>query len=165
MEMETVLTSFRDLCGNPVAWVIAGVAAAKALYSLVAFYRCPVVNRGVGIAPEVARAAIESRFLRSPRFLFAMLAGLTLAVGGLYALRSPDAGPAALAAIVVGVFILLVEPSRLTISDNTLRVAAARPAGGEAYEFALERLRGAHLERISIEIAFAMLLVVVIAVY
>jgi hypothetical protein len=165
MEMETVLTSFRDLCGNPVAWVIAAVAAAKAAYSLFVFYRCPVVNRSLDIAPEAARAAVESRYRNSPRFLFMMLVGLTLSIGGLYALRSPDAGPAALAAIVVGVFILLVEPSRLTIDDNTLRVAAARPGGGEGYEFALDRLRGAHLERILIEIGFAALLALIILVY
>jgi hypothetical protein len=165
MEMETVLTSFRDLCDNPVAWLIAGAAAAKAAYSFVVFHRCPVVNRAAGIAPEAARAAVNARHLASPRFLFMMLLGLALSIGGLYALRSPDAGPAALAAIVVGVFILLVEPSRLTIDDNTLRVAAARPDGGEGYEFALERLRGAHLERLVIEIGFAALLALVILLY
>jgi hypothetical protein len=163
MEMATVLASFRDLCDDPVAWAILAAVSAKALFSLYVFNRCPVVNR-IGLRDVQALEKYREDRV-SPRFLFIMLGGIALAVGGLYALRSPDVGPLALAAIVLGVFVLLVEPSQLTIHDNTLRAAAARRRGGEAYDVALDRLRGAHLERMMIEFAFAGLLALVILAY
>jgi hypothetical protein len=66
---------------------------------------------------------------------------------------------------VLGVFLMLTEPSQLTIEDATLRVVAARAEGGEAVRFALERLRSAHLGRLGLEFAFAAALALLVAAY
>jgi hypothetical protein len=165
MEMDTVLTSFRDLCDDPIAWAVLAAVSLKALWSLTIYLRCPVCNNLPEIDPETARRLVDAKFRTSPRFLFLMLGGLALSIGGLYALRDPAVGPFALAAILLGVFVLLVEPSKLTIDDNTLRVAAARGRGGETYDLALDRLRGAHVERMAIEFAFAAALALLILTY
>lgn len=165
MQMEMVLASVRDLCNMPIAWAIFAAVALRAVWSLVHFLSCPVVRRTSTLDPQAARAKLNARVLHSPRFLLAMLTGIALSVGGLYALRSPDAGPLALAAIVFGVFILIVEPSRLDVDQDTMRVSAARLDGPDAYEFALDRLRAAHIERIGIEFAMVALLGFVISAF
>jgi uncharacterized membrane protein len=158
MEMQNVLTSLRDLCQSPAAWAIFGAVALRAVWSAVAYFRCPLMRAPREMDPNEAHATVNARFRHSPRFLMAMLVGLMLSIGGLYALTLPSAGPVALAAIVFGVFILIVEPSRLSVEDNELRVNAARRQGPDAMAFAQERLRAAHVERIAIEIGLTALL-------
>lgn len=153
MEMQNVLTSLSDLCASPVAWGIVGVVALRAVWSAVAYFKCPLMTCHGTLDVAHARARVNARFIHSPRFLVSMLLGLALAIGGLYALRMPDAGPLALAAIVFGAFILLVEPSRLTVEDNEMRVVAASADGPEALALAQDRLRTAHYERIGMEFA------------
>ncbi|PKP64746.1 MAG: hypothetical protein CVT86_03550 [Alphaproteobacteria bacterium HGW-Alphaproteobacteria-8] len=165
MQLESVLTSLRDLCNMPIAWAIFAAVAFRAAWSLVQFFTCPVVRRRSKLDPQAARDKLNARVMHSPRFLVAMLIGIALSVGGLYALRVPDVGPLALAAIVFGVFILIVEPSRLEVDQDTMRVSAAQLDGQEAYEFALERLRAAHIERIGMEFAMVTLLGLVITVF
>ncbi len=162
MQLEMVLASVRDLCNMPIAWAIFAAVALRATWSLVEFFTCPVVRRTSKLDPHAARDKLNARVLHSPRFLAAMLIGIALSVGGLYALRAPDAGPLALAAIVFGVFILIVEPSRLAVDQDTMRVTAARLDGKEAFDFALNRLRAAHIERIVVEFAMVALLGVAI---
>jgi hypothetical protein len=162
MEMNAVLGSFRDLCDNPVAWAILAGVTAKAALSLAFFLRCPYCRSSLDVTPQQARAMLERRTIHNPRFLIGMVTALTLTIGGLYATQAPELGALALAAIVIGVFIMLVAPSQLWIMDGTLRVAAARAEGSEALSFAAERLRWAHIERIAIEIAFALALAVLI---
>jgi len=158
MQLDSVLGSLRDLCDMPIAWAIFAAVALRALWSLVVFFRCPVLCGVSKLDPAAARAKLNAPVLHSPRFLVAMLTGIALAVGGLYALRMPDAGPLALAAIVFGVFILIVEPSRMAVDEITMRTSAARLDGEDAYHFALDRLRAAHVERIVVETAMVALL-------
>ncbi|PIP97217.1 MAG: hypothetical protein COW75_07575 [Rhodobacterales bacterium CG18_big_fil_WC_8_21_14_2_50_71_9] len=158
MQLEMVLASLRDLCDMPIAWAIFAAVAFRALWSVIEFFTCPVVRGASKLDPQAARDKLNARVLHSPRFLTAMLVGIVLSVGGLYALRAPDAGPLALAAIVFGVFILIVEPSRLSVDEVTMRVSAAKLDGADAYSFALDRLRAAHLERIAVEIGMVALL-------
>jgi hypothetical protein len=162
MEMNAVIASFRDLCDNPVAWVILAGISLKAALSLAYFLSCPYCRSTLDVTPDQARALLARRTIHDPRFLVAMTTALTLTIGGLYAAQSPDLATFALAAILIGVFIMLVAPSQLWITDGTLRVAAARADGSEALSFAADRLRWAHLERIAIEIAFALALAVLI---
>jgi hypothetical protein len=162
MEMNAVIASFRDLCANPVAWAILAGVSLKAILSLAFFLRCPFCRSSLDVTPQQARAMLARRTLHNPRFLMGMLTALTLTVGGLYATQAPGLTTFALAAIVIGVFIMLVAPSQLWIMDGTLRVAAARADGSEALSFAAERLRWAHIERIAIEITFALALGVLI---
>jgi hypothetical protein len=165
MELQTILSSFRDLCNMPIAWAILGVVGARALWSLIVFFRCPFLRDTDAMDPLEARAQSESLYLKSPRFLATMVSGLALSIGGLYALRAPDVGPLALAAIVFGVFLLIVEPSRLAIEENTRRVAASRLEGEDAHSFAVERLRASHIERVATEILMAVVLISVMLVY
>jgi hypothetical protein len=162
MEMDAVIGSFRDLCGNPVAWVILAGISAKATLSLYYFLRCPYCRTRLEVTPEQARAMLSRPTIHNPRFLIGMTTALALTIGGLYATHSPDLTTFALASIVLGVFIMLVAPSQLWITDGTLRVAAARADGTEALAFASDRLRWAHIERIAIEFAFAGALAVLI---
>lgn len=162
MEMNAVIASFRDLCDNPVAWAILAAISGKAALSLAFFLNCPYCRTAVNVTPEQARAMLERRTIHNPRFLIGMSTALTLTIGGLYASQSPELATFALASILIGVFIMLVSPSQLWITDGTLRVAAARAQGSEALSFATDRLRWAHIERIMIEIAFALALAVLI---
>jgi hypothetical protein len=156
--MEQVLSSFRDLCDHPFAWLLLAAALLKALGSTFVYFRCPVMRAGDLPPPEQARRMVEGRFLHSPRFLLTMSLGLGLAVGGLYGLSHPDYGTLALAAIVVGVFIMVVEPSQLSIEENMLRVVAAQTRDQEMQSLAMDRLRGSHLERIGLEWVLALAL-------
>lgn len=165
MQLEIILASLHDLCSMPIAWAIFAAVALRAAWSVVGFFQCPIVRKSAVSDPHGARARLQRKVLHSWRFLFAMLIGMALAIGGLYALRMPDVGPLALAAIVFGVFILIVEPSRLSVEENTLRVSAASLDGPAAYRVALDRLRAAHMERISMEVALAALFGVAISVF
>jgi hypothetical protein len=158
MKMDTVLANFDRLCEMPVVWAILALMAARALLSVLFYFRCPVVRQTDSMDALRDRQALDSPYLHSPRFLTTMLLGIALAVGGLYAMQTPDVGPFAVAAIMLGVFLLIVEPSRLTVEENTRRVSAARLDGPDAYAFAHERLRSAHVERIGIEVGMAALL-------
>lgn len=165
MGMDSVLTSFQSLRDDPIAWALVGLVAAKALFSLACFTRCPVRRQSRLVDARAAREATNARFVHAPRFLSLMLVGIVLSVGGLYTLSDPELGGLALAAMVLGVFLMLTEPSQLTIEDATLRVVAARAEGGEAVRFALERLRSAHLGRLGLEFAFAAALALLVAAY
>lgn len=165
MQFEIVMNSLHDLCDMPVAWAIFAAVALRAAWSLIYYLRCPVVHSSAVSDPNAARAQLQKKVLHSSRFLIAMLIGMALAIGGVYALRTPDAGPLALAAIVFGVFILIVEPSRLSVEENTLRVSAASLDGPAAHRLALSRLRAAHVERIAIEVGLVALLGVALSVF
>jgi hypothetical protein len=165
MQMDSVLTAFRNLCDTPVGWIMLALVSLKTLHSIVSFLRCPLLHGQPYIAPERARALLDNPMFHSPRFLGFMLSGIALAVGGLYSVQNPEIGHFAIAAIVLGVFVMLVEPSRLSIDENGLRVAALGDAQGETRELALDRLRAAHLERLTMEVLFAIGLGAVVALY
>lgn len=165
MEMHAVIVSFRNLCDDPVAWVVIGLVALKAAISVATFARCPLLRNPLSLSPEAADEMVQRRVLHSPRFLVLMIVGIALAIGGLYSVADPTYGALGLAAVVIGAFILIVEPSQLSIEENQLRVAAAGRAAGEAMELAMDRLRWSHLERIAIEVALALALVLILAIY
>ncbi len=165
MQMDSVLTAFRNLCDTPVGWIMLALVTLKTVHSIVMFIRCPMLHGAPYIAPERARALLDSPTFHRPRFLGTMLAGIALAVGGLYSVQAPEIGHFAIAAIVLGVFLMLVEPSQLSIEENGLRVAAVGPVEGEARELAVDRLRAAHLERLTMETLFAIGLGIVVAIY
>lgn len=165
MQMDNVLTAFRNLCDTPVGWIMLALVTAKALHSIFMFLRCPLLHGAPPVPPDRAQALLDSPMFHSPRFLAMMGLGIALAVGGLYSVQNPAIGHFAIAAIVLGVFVMLVEPSHLSITENGLRVAALGTAEGETRELALERLRASHLERLAMEGLFAVGLGVVVAVY
>jgi hypothetical protein len=165
MEMHAVMVSFRNLCDDPVAWGVIGLIAIKAFASVMTYTRCPLLRNPLSLSPEDAEAMVHRRVLHSPRFLALMILGILLAIGGLYTVSDPAYGALGLAAIVIGAFILIVEPSQLSIEENQLRVAAVGCKPGEAMDLAMDRLRWSHLERIAIEVALAAALVLILAIY
>jgi hypothetical protein len=165
MEMRSVFESFAALCDNPVAWVVIGLVAAKTAHSAFYYFVCPFARGKVGVDAKQAEAMVQRRVLHDPRFLALMVLGIALAVGGLYALPSHDYGALGLAAVVLGSFVLVVEPSQLSINENQLRVAAASCAKGEAMELAVDRLRASHRERIVLETGLTAVLAAVVLIY
>lgn len=163
MGMDNVLASFRGLCGMSLAWVIIAAVILKVVWSFVHYFTCPVLCQKPVTDPRAARAIVDARYFHSPRFLVLMLTGIALSVAGLYAMRDPGLGPIGLAALVFGVFILIVEPSQLSVLENTYRAAAARDEGPESLALALERLRAAHFERLGIEVVLAVLITALFA--
>ncbi|SDZ82240.1 hypothetical protein [Rubrimonas cliftonensis] len=164
MEMDSVLNSFARLCDSPLSIVIVAAMGLHAAVSILLFVNCPILRQRPLDNAAADRAAVHSPHAHSTRFLVTMLLGIALSVGGLYALRSPGAGPVAIGAIMVGVYVLMSEPARRTVEENALRVSGARLDGEEAYAFAHERLRAAHVERIATELGVFALLAVFIAV-
>lgn len=158
MHMDMVLQNFSRLCELPAVWAILGLMVARALFSIYGYFRCPIFNHGASMDAESDRAAVQGLFVRSPRFLMTMIVGLGLAIGGIYSMQEPDIGPFAVAAVLLGVFLLIVEPSRLTVEENTRRVSAARLDGDDAVTFAMERLRASHVERLAMEVGMVLLL-------
>jgi hypothetical protein len=165
MHLEHILSSFADLCDAPLAWVMVALLAAKTLQSLLVYAHCPLISgSSAEIGAAAADALVQRPVLHSPRFLILMLLGLALAIGGLYGLASPDYGAMALAALVIGVFLLIVEPSQLGIDENQLRVIAAGE-DSERRALAVDRLRYAHWERMALEVALTVIVFLVILLY
>ena len=162
MKMDLVLGNFDRLCEAPAIWAILGLMALRAALSVVWYLKCPVVGQTERMDPMADRQAVDAPFVHSPRFLATMLIGITLSIGGLYAMQLTDVGPAAMAAIMIGVFLLIVEPSRLSVEENTRRVSASRLDGDDAYSLAHERLRGAHVERIALEVGMVLLMLALV---
>ena len=165
MHLDHILASFSDLCDAPLAWVMIGLLAVKTGQSVANFRCCPLIRGRLGeLEATAADAMVQRPMLHSPRFLVMMLAGMTLAIGGLYGLSSPDYGAVALAAVVVGAFLLIAEPSQLGIDENQLRVVAAG-SDAERRALAMDRLRYAHWERIALETGLTALVLLVILLY
>ncbi len=166
MRADDILTSFQNLCDTPLGWFMLAIASLKAGHSIWSFRRCPLLKGSADTDARAAQARLASPVLRSPRFMVSMLVGLTLAIGGLYTVQDPQIGHFAIAAVVTGVFVMLVEPSQLSIDECALRLAALGSEGeAERRDVASERLRAAHLERVTIEALFALGLGVVVTIY
>lgn len=145
--METLLGNVAALSSDPKAWVVAALVALKALHSIWLYLRCPVMCGSVEITDQMIEEARAYRFQPRTSYLVIMLAGMGLAIGGLYMLNDATYGPLALVALVVGVFMFITEPARLFVHSAIMGVYAT--AGGDPEENALarDRLRSAHRER------------------
>ena len=168
MHLEHVLRSFADLCDAPLAWAVVGLLMLKTGGSLYHYTHCPLVRGRIrDIDAAAAHALVQRPVLHSPRFLVLTLAGLALSIGGLYGLSTVEFGAVALSALVIGVFLLVVEPSQLSIDENELRVVAAGGAAApdEARSLAVERLRWSHRERIGLEVALTVLVLALVLLY
>ena len=165
MHLDNILASFSDLCDAPLAWVMIGLLALKTAQSVANYRFCPLVRGRLSeLEAAAADALVQRPMLHSPRFLVMTVAGMTLSIGGLYGLASPDYGALALAGLVIGAFLLIAEPSQLGIDENQLRVVAAG-ADAERRALAMDRLRYAHWERIALETGLTTLVLFVILLY
>lgn len=154
--MEMLLSNLANLGHNPVAWAVAALAAAKTLMSLFLLFRCPVHRGMVDVTPEMAHDAAAHRFNPPASFLALVLLGMALAVGGLYMLADSQYGALALGAMVIGTFIFVTEPSRLTVIGNMNAVFAATPKGGEDLDLARDSLKNARRQRMLMELTITL---------
>lgn len=167
--MEDFTSVLAQICASPLAWGFAALIAIKALISYTYLRRCPLANnRAADISPDEAAKAMNRGYSVSPTFLPAMLGGIALAVGGLYAVNSVSDGAAAalaLGAMVAGVFFFTTEPARLAIRDGEMRVIAAGEDDTEQRALASDDLRASHYGRLRIEALIAAALFAVLYAY
>lgn len=135
-------------------WLLLAMALRTG-WSLICWRRCPSQN--VRISNE-ALEAIEARrqalWRHSARFLVVMIAGIVLAIAGLYQLAMKgDGAPVAMIMLVGGMYLFMTEPVRQTIADAEDRVHTTGIRGdSDAHAAALSMLRGSHTYLVAIEV-------------
>lgn len=154
--METLLTNLSLLGHNPFAWAVAALVGLRAAFSVYMTLRCPVARGVYQPTREEAEAAANERFGATRGYLLLMVVGMALAIGGLYTIANDRYGAVALGALVVGVFLIMTEPSRLQVTAAVKSVYASTLRGAEHVALARESLQGAHVQRTMIEVVIAL---------
>lgn len=149
--MELLLTGLSALSTDWRAWAVAALVAMKAANSIYLYLHCPVLCGRAQHTEAEIEAARSYRFRPPLSYLFIMLAGIVLAVAGLYLLGDSKYGPLALGMLVIGVFMFSTEPNRLAVQTAVNEVVATTGSAGDANILARDRLRSAHLARALIE--------------
>lgn len=157
--METLLDNVAALSTDPKAWVVAALVVLKALHSIWLFLRCPVMCGSIEMTEEMISAGKAYRIEPRPSYVAIMVAGVALAIGGLYMLNDTEYGPLALVALVIGMFMFMTEPSRLFVHVAKMGVFATAAGDPETNALARDRLRSAHLERAMFETIIAAVVV------
>ena len=135
-------------------WLLLAMALRTG-WSLVCWRRCPSNRmRLTNEALEQIEARRQALWRHSARFLVVMLAGISLAVAGLYKLsQAGDGSPVALIMLVGGMYLFMTEPVRQSIADSEDRVHATGLRGdAQAHQAALAMLRGSHTYLVAIEV-------------
>ena len=101
--MQAALEQFRALSAR-------ALAGAKAISSIVMIFFCKIRTGEYQPSEAEARDAANSVFAPPKSFLFLLVFGMALAIGGLYMLADARYGGLALGAMVIGVFIFMTEP-------------------------------------------------------
>lgn len=152
MQVSGLANIFAAFGNDPAARFLVAAAALRALWSIVVWRRCPLIDE---TAPAI-RHRIDARG-RKARFAVLVLAGIGLAVWGLLALsRNGVDTPLALVALVGGIYLFTTEPVRLALVAEEQRVRDAQP--GPERGLAAAMLQGAHVKLIAIEIGILVLL-------
>lgn len=128
--MNMLIYELQALSANPLAWVVVGVLAAITMVSVVQILRCPYVNDARQIPDTAVETARAGDFRPGLRFGLMMLAGAALTLMGLFMIANGIRPAFALAAMVVGIAMILTEPTRLQIREQRRLVAAWRDAPG-----------------------------------
>lgn len=153
--METIFGGVTSLSGDWRAWVVAAIVVMKAIHSVYAYMQCPVLCGRLNPDEKLIAEAKNYQFRPGFRFLAIMTAGMALAIAGLYGISYTEFGALALGAMVIGIFMFLTEPNRLTVNNAKMDVFASTGAPGEAEYVARENLKSAHLTRSKIEVGIA----------
>ena len=149
--MSGFMNIIHAIGSDPRAWVVLALFAARALWSVVSYYRCPTVCR------EQARIKREKMGDYTWRFVPAMLIGITLAVLGLFRLSHGAASPGvALFLLILGVYIFTTEPVRRQIFQAERK--AADETGGPGENIAMADLRETHVKLLLMEFTIVALL-------
>lgn len=150
--MEMIFDGVSMLKHDWRAWIVMGAVALKALFSLYLYFRCPFACGRKELSEQEIAEARAWRFTPPTSFLFLMMLGMGLAIGGLYLLDDARLGALALGLLVLGVFIFLSEPNRLTVRTAMNEVIATTGGPGDSNLLARDNLRSAHRSRALIEI-------------
>ena len=150
------LSNILDVIGqDPLTrWLLLAMAIRTG-WSLICWRRCPSARMKLtNEALEAIEARRQALWRHSARFLVVMLAGIVLAVAGLYQLsRAGDGAPVALIMLVGGMYLFMTEPVRRSIADSEERVHATGLRGNaDAHQAALAMLRGSHTYLVAIEV-------------
>lgn len=135
-------------------WLLAAMAL-RAAWSLVCWRRCKMARAdSTDEALEVIEARRQALWRHNMRYLLIVVAGIALAVAGLFGLAQGGSDrPLALVMLVGGMYLFMTEPVRLQIQDAEDRVAASALRGdAEAHRFSQSMLRGSHLNLVMIEV-------------
>ncbi|MEM7544459.1 MAG: hypothetical protein AAF367_02900 [Pseudomonadota bacterium] len=153
--MEMIVHSVSTLSSDWRAWIVAALVAAKAMHSLYISLRCPVMRGTATVTDEMIAEGREFKLKPPLSFLLIMLAGIGLAIGGLYMLNSATYGPRALGVMVIGIFIFTTEPMRLVVNAMKMEVFGAVGKAGDAEFLARDQLRSAYRGRAVVELVIA----------
>ncbi len=161
--MEMIVESVAALSSDWRAWVVAALVGLKALHSLYVSVRCPIMLGKATITDDMIAAGRSYRMKPPLSFLFIMLIGLGLAIGGLYLLNNATHGPRALGVLVIGIFIFTTAPLRLTVEATRMEVygAIGSPEDGEA--LARDRLQSVYRGRAAVEMGIAAVVLAMLA--
>lgn len=148
------------LAGDPVAWGAVPLLAVFCIYSLVHWWRCPLIHRTQHISLEEAANVVGKPVIAGPRFGLLMLAGVAATLAGLSFIAEGIRPTLAFYLLIAGVFVIQTEPARLQIREAEARVVTASAVGEEPARIAVERLETTNIWLISLQ--FSMLAAVVI---
>jgi hypothetical protein len=143
--MSMLIQTLHQASANPDSWIIVGLIAAVALFSVYKWRACPYLCHTKSISLDESLRQQDHPFAAGPRFVLVMSAGIAAILIGL-SLVSQQVNPLlALLLIVAGVFAVHFEPALLGMQDSVRRVVSAQCQGPEAVAAAEERLRYAHI--------------------
>lgn len=147
------LTNILSVLGDhPATKWVALALALRALWTVVAWQRCPLTHGRARISEkDAARAAAGGGTMW--RFLALMLLGMGLAVAGLFRLAADgEAAPFALFVLTGGIYLFTTEPVRRNLIEAQNRVLASSTRGPEAQELSVSMLRDTHVKLVAVEV-------------
>lgn len=154
------LTNILNVLGNhPATKWIALALALRALWTVIAWQRCPLTHGRAHIDAATAADAARSGPGRMWRFIGLMLLGIALAVLGLFRLAEEgDAAPFALFVLTGGIYLFTTEPARRTLAEAQNRVIAATAQGPEAEALSVSMLRDTQVKLVAVEVGILALI-------
>lgn len=161
--MDGFLDILLKVGSDPKGWIVVAVLAVWAGVSIYRVLRCPIANARTEISAEAAHRDLNRRIRHPLSYLLLMLAGMGIAVAGLFGLSNGDeASTIPFFMLAAGLFLILTLPVRMRIQESELRViAATNPDSRSAFARALRHEHYALLQyELGILALFALILVV-----
>lgn len=155
------LTNILDVLGNhPATKWVALALALRALWTVIAWQRCPLTHGRARIDAATAADAARTGPGRMWRFVGVMITGIVLAVVGLFGLaKEGEAAPLALFLLTGGIYLFSTEPARRQLIEAQNRVIAAAAQSVEAQALSVSMLRDTHVKLVGVEVGILVLIV------
>lgn len=158
--MAGLANIFEVIGAHPFAKWIVAIFALRALWTMACWRRVAVAAPPSGESPERVEVRRQALWRHSHRFLLVMVAGIALAIAGLFRLASAGGdAPLSLLMLAVGIYLFQTEPVRQQIADAEDRATVAAARGdADGLALALAMLRGSHLTLVMIEVGAVVVL-------